>query len=66
MVNKSASKKLTVIEKKILVSILERLKMDIIYQRLLLKKKKKKNTIEINNLREIFSSIHSIKNKLRL
>lgn len=66
MSSKKKIHNLTDFEKKILNSVLERLKIDIIYQRLQTTKKKKKNGIEISNLREIFASIYSIKNKLRL
>ena len=70
MSNKPKSSKLTDFEKKILSSVLDRLKKDIVYQRwqVVGKSKRKREQAKQNSeqLRKIFAGIDSIKNKLRL
>jgi len=66
MNSKLKSQKLTDFEKKLLRSVLERLKGDIVYQRWQVMGKRKKKEQDSVNLREIFVGIDSIKNKLRL
>jgi hypothetical protein len=66
MANKRGTQKLTDFEKKILNSVLERLKSDIVYQRWQSIGKRKKRSQDTVNLREIFLGIDNIKNKLRL
>lgn len=62
-----AENNLTTYEKKVLSSVLDRLREEIIFQRWQrMKKKKRKKEHFIEDYFKVFSSIDSIKNKLRL